>query len=132
MKSLHQGLKQICEQYRVLTLYAFDSQAKRIRNFVEGHQDALPLSSSDMDIGVRALSGGKFSVTEKVDLALALEDLFGCKRVDLVSFLGHQRIPLKVRLECLLRQVFITASFAFLFCSPVHKKRKTITTFSRK
>ena len=85
MKSLHQGLKQICEQYRVLTLYAFGSQAKRVRNFVEGHQDVLPSSSSDVDIGVRALSGGRFSVTEKVNLALALEDLFGCKRVDLVS-----------------------------------------------
>ena len=46
---------------------------------------SLPLSSSDVDIGVTVMSGGKFSVTEKVDLALALEDLFGCKRVDLVS-----------------------------------------------
>jgi predicted nucleotidyltransferase len=132
MKSRRLRLKQICQQFGVLTLYAFGSQAKKIGNLVEGHQDALPLSSSNMDIGVRALSGGKFSVTEKVDLALALEDLFGCKRVDLVSFLGHHRIPFKVRLECLLRQVFITASFAFLFCSPVHKKRKRITTFSRK
>ena len=85
MKDRHQGLKQICEQFGVLTLYAFGSQAKTIRNLVEGHQDALPLSSSDVDIGVKALSGGKFSVTEKVNLALALEDLFGCKRVDLVS-----------------------------------------------
>jgi len=85
MKSLHQGLKQICEQHRVLTLYAFGSQAKRIRNFVAGHQGVLPLSSSDVDIGVRAVTGRRFSVTEKVHLALALEDLFGCKRVDLVS-----------------------------------------------
>ena len=85
MKSHHQDLKQICEQFGVHTLYAFGSQAKKIRNFVEGHQDVLPLSSSDVDIGVRALSGGKFSVTEKVNLALALEDLLGCKRVDLVS-----------------------------------------------
>jgi len=85
MKSRHLRLRQICEQYRVLTLYAFGSQAKRVKNFVEGHQDVLPLSSSDVDIGVRALSRGRFSVTEKVNLALALEDLFGCKRVDLVS-----------------------------------------------
>ena len=41
MKSLQQGLKQICEQYRVLTLYAFGSQAKRIRNFVAGHCEEL-------------------------------------------------------------------------------------------
>ena len=52
---------------------------------MEGHQDVLSLNSSDVDIGVRALSRGRLSVTEKVNLALALEDLFGCKRVDLVS-----------------------------------------------
>jgi predicted nucleotidyltransferase len=85
MKNHHQSLKQICEQFGLLTLYAFGSQAKKIKNLVEGHKDALPLSSSDVDIGVRVLSVGKFSVTEKVNLALALEDLFGCKRVDLIS-----------------------------------------------
>jgi len=85
MKSRHQGLKQICEQFGLLTLYAFGSQAKKIRNLVEGHEDTMPLSSSDVDIGVRALSGRRCSVTEKVNLALALEDLFTCKRVDLVS-----------------------------------------------
>jgi predicted nucleotidyltransferase len=85
MKSRHQGLKQICQHFGVHTLYAFGSQAKKIRNLVEGNQDDLPLDSSDVDIGVRALSGGKFPVTGKVNLALALEDLFGCKRVDLVS-----------------------------------------------
>jgi predicted nucleotidyltransferase len=85
MESRQQGLQQICQKYRVHTLYAFGSQAKEIRDLVEGHEDAVPLSSSDVDIGVRALSGRKFSVAEKVNLALALEELFGCKRVDLVS-----------------------------------------------
>jgi predicted nucleotidyltransferase len=85
MKSHREVLKQICEQFRVHSLYAFGSQAKKIRNLMEGHQDALPLSSSDVDIGVRPLSGGKFSVTEKVNLALALEGFLGCNRVDLVS-----------------------------------------------
>jgi uncharacterized protein len=85
MKSLHQGLKQICEQYRVLTLYAFGSQAKKIRKLAEGRQNIPLLNSSDVDIGVTVKSGAKFSVAEKVNLALALEELFGCKRVDLVS-----------------------------------------------
>jgi predicted nucleotidyltransferase len=85
MKSRHQGLKQICEQFGVFALYAFGSQAKDIRNLVEGHQSVSLLTSSDVDIGVRGISGGKFSATEKVNLALALEELFGCKRVDLVS-----------------------------------------------
>jgi predicted nucleotidyltransferase len=85
MKSLHKGLKEICKQFGVLTLYAFGSQAKRIRNLVEGRQNIPPSSSSDVDIGVKVGSGGKFSVAEKVNLALALEDLLGCKRVDLIS-----------------------------------------------
>ena len=85
MENRHQTLKQICQKFRVHTLYAFGSRAKKIRNLVEGHQDVSLLSSSDVDIGVRVMSGGKFSVAEKVDLALALEELFGCKRVDLVS-----------------------------------------------
>jgi predicted nucleotidyltransferase len=85
MKSCHQGLKQICEQFGVLTLYAFGSQAKKIRDLVEGRQNIPLLSSSDADIGVTVISGRKFSVAEKVNLALALEDFFGCKRVDLVS-----------------------------------------------
>ena len=85
MKSRHQGLKQICQQFGVLTLYAFGSQAKKIKDLLEGRQDIPLLSPSDVDIGVTVISGGKFSVTEKVNLALALEDLLGCKRVDLVS-----------------------------------------------
>ncbi len=85
MEGRYQSLKQICERFGVLTLYAFGSQAKQIRNLVEGHQDALALDSSDVDIGVSVLSGEKFSVAEKVNLALALEDLFSCKRIDLVS-----------------------------------------------
>ena len=85
MKSRLQGLKQICDQYGIHTMYAFGSQAKKIRNLVEGHQATPPPSSSDVDIGVKVKSGEKFSVTEKVNLALALEELFGCKRVDLIS-----------------------------------------------
>jgi hypothetical protein len=56
MKNRHQGLKQISEQFGVLALYAFGSQAKEIRNLLEGHQNISLLSSSDVDIGVRALS----------------------------------------------------------------------------
>ncbi len=85
MKSLYQSLKQICQQFRVHILYVFGSQAKKVRDLMEGHEDAVPFSSPDVDIGVKVISGGKFSVAEKVNLALALEDLFDCKRVDLVS-----------------------------------------------
>ena len=85
MKNRRENLKQICEQFGVLILYVFGSQSKKAKDWTEGRQDTPLLSSSDVDIGVRPLSGVKFSVTEKVSLALALEDLFGCKKVDLVS-----------------------------------------------
>jgi len=85
MKNLSQGLKQICQQFGVHTLYVFGSQAKKVRDLVEGHENISPLTSSDVDIGVKMIQGREFSVTEKVNLALALEDLFDCKRVDLVS-----------------------------------------------
>ena len=85
MKNRRENLKQICEQFGVLILYVFGSQAKKAKDWTEGRQDTPLLSSSDVDVGVRPLSGVKFSVTEKVSLALALEDLFGCKKVDLVS-----------------------------------------------
>ena len=85
MKKRYRDLKQICEQFGVVTLYVFGSQAKKIRDSMEGHRNIRLLSSSDVDIGVKTLSGRKFSVAEKVNLALALEDFFACKRVDLVS-----------------------------------------------
>jgi hypothetical protein len=69
----------------VHTLYAFGSQSKEKKNLLESHQDISLLSSPDVDIGVKVISGRKFSVGEKVNLALALEDLFDCKKVDLVS-----------------------------------------------
>jgi len=53
MKSHHQGLKQICQQFGVLTLYALGSQAKKIKDLVEGRQDIPLLSPSDVGIGVK-------------------------------------------------------------------------------
>jgi len=80
------NLEQICNQFGVLVLYAFGSQSKRVKEWLEGHQNRLPLDS-DVDIGVRMIPGAKWSIVAKVSLALALEDLFCCKRVDLVSLL---------------------------------------------
>ncbi|MBS3919104.1 MAG: hypothetical protein KG012_09460 [Deltaproteobacteria bacterium] len=80
------NLEQICNHFGVLVLYAFGSQSKRVKEWLEGHQNRLPLDS-DVDIGVRMIPGAKWSIVAKVSLALALEDLLGCKRVDLVSLL---------------------------------------------
>ena len=85
MKSSRHRLNQICQQYGIHILYAFGSQSKKIRELVEGQRSISRLSSSDVDIGVKAKSGERLSVAAKVNLALALEDLLGCERVDLVS-----------------------------------------------
>lgn len=85
MKSRRQSLEQICQRFGVHTLYAFGSQAMKIKDWMEGRQDNLPLGLSDVDIGVRTMPKGKWSIVDKVSLTLDLEDLFGCKRVDLVS-----------------------------------------------
>lgn len=79
------ALERICYEFAAETLYVFGSQAKRIRDWVEEQQDNLSLGPSDVDIGVRVIMKGSWPVTEKVRLAIALEDLLGCTRVDLVS-----------------------------------------------
>jgi predicted nucleotidyltransferase len=84
MKSRHSDLKQICQQFGVVALYTFGSQAKKIKDWMEGRKDDIPLRTSDVDIGVRVISGANLSVTEKAKLALSLEDLFDSNRVDLV------------------------------------------------
>ncbi|MBI5969258.1 MAG: nucleotidyltransferase domain-containing protein [Deltaproteobacteria bacterium] len=44
----------------------------------------MPPGPSDIDIGVKGIPGEKWSIKEKVRLSGALEDLFGCGRVELV------------------------------------------------
>jgi hypothetical protein len=48
-------------------------------------QSTLLPGPSDVDIGVKALTGTKWTVDDKVELALALEALLGVYRVDLVA-----------------------------------------------
>jgi Polymerase beta, Nucleotidyltransferase len=78
------AIERICRAMGVSILYAFGSRAHEISSWLEQPQQQLAPSSSDVDIGARAASGVFWSVIDKVDLALALEDLFDCPRVDLV------------------------------------------------
>ena len=85
MKKRREALEKICRQFGVAILYSFGSRAAEIRDWLEGLRDKLPAGPSDADMGVKGLPGKKWSVTEKVYLAGALEELFGVLRVDLVS-----------------------------------------------
>lgn len=78
------ALEQICRARGVSILYAFGSRAREISSWLEQTDQQLSPSSSDVDIGARAAPDVFWSVRGKVELALALEDLFGCPCVDLV------------------------------------------------
>jgi len=74
-------LSRLCEKYGINILYAFGSRGPAAARFILSGE-AMPPSSSDLDIGV--LPRNPFSVKEKVQLALDLETLFDVSRVDLV------------------------------------------------
>ena len=57
---------------------------REARDWIEGQRDRSPVGPSDADIGAKALTGKKWSIREKVQLADALEELLGISRVDLV------------------------------------------------
>ncbi len=78
------ALAEICHKFNVASLYVFGSRAQEVREWVDGSRVELSPGPSDVDVGVKAPSGVKWSVTEKVEIAIALEDFFGCNRVDLV------------------------------------------------
>jgi len=87
MKGRVSALIQICDQFGLAALYAFGSQAQRVREWLEECQDSFIFDPADVDIAVRVISEKQWSVTDKVSLTIALEELFGCKRVDLVSLI---------------------------------------------
>ncbi len=74
-------LKQICEQYAVDIIYVYGSRAREVWNWLYNEEVTLAPQGSDVDIGVKPSS--KLTVREKVELAIALEDLLGVNRVDL-------------------------------------------------
>lgn len=82
------ALEQICRKFNVAILYAFGSRADEVWEWLEGKIAALAPGPSDVDVGVKAVPGVKWLVEDKVHLALDLEDLFGCSRVDLVVLDG--------------------------------------------
>ena len=84
MKGRRAVLEEICQSFGLAILYVFGSQAANARDWIEGKLDHLPPGPSDLDVGVKGLSGRSLFVADKVNLAIALEDFFGCPRVDLV------------------------------------------------
>ena len=79
-------LEEIARAFDLEIIYAFGSHAGDALKWLKEEQIVFSVSSrSDLDIGVKPASKRKLSVREKVQLSMALEDLFSVNRVDLVS-----------------------------------------------
>lgn len=77
-------LKALAEQFDLDGLYVFGSRAAEIAAFMRGQGQLDPVSSSDVDVGVKPRPGRRLTARDRVRLTLALEDLWRVKRVDLV------------------------------------------------
>ena len=82
MNTRLQKIEQICRKYRAKALYAFGSRSAEVLQALQSDTYESQASQSDLDIGI--LTSYPFSVDEKVNLALELEELFNVPRVDLV------------------------------------------------
>jgi predicted nucleotidyltransferase len=80
----HEALGRICREFGVSILYVFGSRAIEVRDWLNGQVENLAPGPSDVDVGIRAGRQVRWSVNDKVRLALELEDLLGCDRIDLV------------------------------------------------
>ncbi len=82
MKNAGDILVALAASYGLQCIYSFGSRAREALEFIEGRKLQLTPGASDLDIGVK--SSSTLTVSEKVDLALELEELFAVPRVDLI------------------------------------------------
>jgi len=78
------SLQSLCQLYDIAIHYAFGSRGREALEWLQGKREALSPELSDLDLGGKPRPGVTFPVQRTVELALALEDLFGISRVDLV------------------------------------------------
>ena len=82
---LRAELDELAARFRFEDLYVFGSRGVEIAARVRGTGRVQPLPGSDVDVGARWPRDLRVPVRDKVGLAIALEDLFGVERVDLVD-----------------------------------------------
>jgi uncharacterized protein len=78
-------LARLADSYGLSALYVFGSRALEIKARLEGRETEPTDPATDLDIGVQPERGRRLPARERVEIALALEGLFGVKRVDLVA-----------------------------------------------
>ena len=78
------SLEAIARRYQVEEVYAFGSRAEEVAARVRNEKTGVAHPESDVDIGVRIKAGVALGPSERVQLALEIEDLLRVSRVDLV------------------------------------------------
>jgi hypothetical protein len=94
MTIIGEKVEALAGRYDIQIIYAFGSRAKEALHMLEGRTQEASPGKSDLDIGVKAER--PLSVQEKVDIAIAFEDLFAVPRVDVV---GLAEAPVFLALE---------------------------------
>ncbi len=77
----------LCGAFELSGLYVFGSRAAEVESWLEGAIPEIALGPADVDIGVGVgpMLLDRMPLREQVRLSVALEDLFGVERVDLVT-----------------------------------------------
>lgn len=78
-------LAALCSDHGIGVLYAFGSRSREALALLDADWRETAAGPSDLDIGVLPAPNRRLPVREKVELAIAIEDIFGVGRVDLVS-----------------------------------------------
>lgn len=82
---LRSRLGSLARQYGIADVYVFGSRAHEIAARVHGSPDSSRVPpESDADIAVRPRYDVRFDAGDRVDVTLALEEIFRVPRVDLV------------------------------------------------
>ncbi|MBI5447056.1 MAG: nucleotidyltransferase domain-containing protein [Deltaproteobacteria bacterium] len=84
MSEVGEALASLADRFGLAEIYAFGSRAGELAARARGQQGVPTRPDSDADLGVRRIVGRAFDPEERVCLTIALEDLFGATRVDLV------------------------------------------------
>ena len=79
-----EGLQNIAGRFSISELYVFGSRTDEIALRVIDGEGKMERAASDVDIGIKTISGKRLSAREKVQLTIDFEDLFQVPRVDLV------------------------------------------------
>ncbi|HMB30836.1 MAG TPA: nucleotidyltransferase domain-containing protein [Desulfohalobiaceae bacterium] len=74
----------LASRYNLEIIYAFGSRSQEIAALGSGDLKRLPVSSSDLDIGVKPQPGQHLATLDKVDLSQEIEEFLSIAKVDLI------------------------------------------------